>query len=62
MAKLVMAMAAEGQKILEEQIAATPQQIDLVQVHGYGFPRSKGGPMFMAAQPTSISGTTKFAP
>ncbi|AWI86584.1 3-hydroxyacyl-CoA dehydrogenase (plasmid) [Alloyangia pacifica] len=44
--RLVGAMAAEGQAILDEGIAQTPQDIDLVEVHGYGFPRWKGGPMF----------------
>lgn len=44
--RLVGAMAAEGQAILREGIAQAPQDIDLVEVHGYGFPRWKGGPMF----------------
>lgn len=46
--RLVGAMAAEGQSILDEGIAQAPQDIDLVEVHGYGFPRWKGGPMFAA--------------
>ncbi|MBE9638545.1 3-hydroxyacyl-CoA dehydrogenase NAD-binding domain-containing protein [Salipiger mangrovisoli] len=45
-AHLVAAMAAEGAAILEEGIAQRPEDIDLVEVHGYGFPRWKGGPMF----------------
>lgn len=48
--RLVAAMADEGRKILAEGIAATPQDIDLVEVHGYGFPRTKGGPMFLAGR------------
>ncbi|WP_225029825.1 3-hydroxyacyl-CoA dehydrogenase family protein, partial [Xinfangfangia pollutisoli] len=44
--RLIGAMAAEGRAILDEGIAASPADIDLVQVHGYGFPRAKGGPMF----------------
>jgi 3-hydroxyacyl-CoA dehydrogenase len=44
--RLVGAMAAEGQAILDEGIAASPSDIDLVEVHGYGFPRWRGGPMF----------------
>ncbi|WP_226628613.1 3-hydroxyacyl-CoA dehydrogenase NAD-binding domain-containing protein [Alloyangia pacifica] len=44
--RLVGAMAEEGQAILDERIAQAPQDIDLVEVHGYGFPRWKGGPMF----------------
>ena len=42
-------MAAEGEAILAEGIAAAPADIDLVEIHGYGFPRRKGGPMFCAA-------------
>ena len=45
--RLIAAMAGEGQRIIDEGIAATPQDVDLVQVHGYGFPRAKGGPMFL---------------
>ncbi|MEZ5755612.1 MAG: 3-hydroxyacyl-CoA dehydrogenase NAD-binding domain-containing protein [Paracoccaceae bacterium] len=44
--RLTGVMAAEGGAILAEGIAASPADIDLVQVHGYGFPRAKGGPMF----------------
>ncbi|MDS9469286.1 3-hydroxyacyl-CoA dehydrogenase NAD-binding domain-containing protein [Paracoccus sp. MBLB3053] len=43
---LVAEMAAEGQAILDEGIAASPADIDLVKIHGYGFPRWRGGPMF----------------
>ncbi|MFO1049924.1 MAG: 3-hydroxyacyl-CoA dehydrogenase NAD-binding domain-containing protein [Geminicoccaceae bacterium] len=46
---LVAEMAAEGQAILAEGIAGSPADIDLVEIHGYGFPRRKGGPMFYAA-------------
>ena len=46
---LVAEMAIEGQAILGEGIADTPADIDLVEIHGYGFPRRKGGPMFHAA-------------
>lgn len=45
-ARLTGALAAEGAAILAEGIAASPADIDLVQVHGYGFPRARGGPMF----------------
>jgi 3-hydroxyacyl-CoA dehydrogenase len=38
----------EAAKILEQGIAIRPSDIDLVWVHGYGFPRGKGGPMFYA--------------
>lgn len=45
-AALVGEMAAEGQAILSEGIAGAPADIDLVEIHGYGFPRWRGGPMF----------------
>ncbi|MGD9917843.1 MAG: 3-hydroxyacyl-CoA dehydrogenase NAD-binding domain-containing protein [Paenirhodobacter sp.] len=45
-AALVGEMAAEGQAILAEGIARRPEEIDLVEIHGYGFPRWRGGPMF----------------
>lgn len=43
---LVGEMVLEGKAILAEGIAQRPQDIDLVEVHGYGFPRWRGGPMF----------------
>ncbi|MCV2445845.1 3-hydroxyacyl-CoA dehydrogenase NAD-binding domain-containing protein [Paracoccus sp. DMF] len=45
-AALVAEMAAEGRAILAEGIAESPAAIDLVEIHGYGFPRWRGGPMF----------------
>jgi 3-hydroxyacyl-CoA dehydrogenase len=41
------AMRSEGDKILAEKIAHSPDAIDVVMVNGYGFPRHKGGPMFL---------------
>ncbi|MDR5654183.1 3-hydroxyacyl-CoA dehydrogenase NAD-binding domain-containing protein [Ruixingdingia sedimenti] len=46
--RLVAEMAAEGEAILAEGIARQPADIDLVKIHGYGFPRWRGGPMFAA--------------
>lgn len=37
--RLTGAMAAEGRAILDEGIALKPSDIDLVEVHGYGYPR-----------------------
>lgn len=51
--RLVAAMAAEGEAILAEGIAARPEDIDLVEIHGYGFPRRRGGPMFLARARTA---------
>ncbi|MDT0682210.1 3-hydroxyacyl-CoA dehydrogenase NAD-binding domain-containing protein [Roseicyclus sp. F158] len=44
-ARLVDAMAREGEAILSEGIASRSADIDLVEIHGYGFPRRTGGPM-----------------
>jgi 3-hydroxyacyl-CoA dehydrogenase len=38
----------EGAKLLQEGIAARSLDIDLIWIHGYGFPRYRGGPMFWA--------------
>ncbi len=44
--RLVGEMAAEGAALLAEGIARDAADIDLVEIHGYGFPRWRGGPMF----------------
>ena len=44
--RMLAAMAAEGEALLTEGIAARPGDIDLVMINGYGFPAHKGGPMF----------------
>jgi 3-hydroxyacyl-CoA dehydrogenase len=46
--RILLAMIAEAIDILEEGIAARPRDIDLVLVHGYGFPRWRGGLMHHA--------------
>lgn len=46
--RLTRAMAEEGRAILAEGVALSPADIDLVKVHGYGYPRWRGGPMFEA--------------
>ena len=38
----------EGAKILEEGLAQRASDIDVIWMHGYGFPRYRGGPMFWA--------------
>ncbi len=48
--RLLAAMVNEGARILQEGIVAHPSDVDLVMVHGYGFPRHRGGPMFFAEQ------------
>jgi 3-hydroxyacyl-CoA dehydrogenase len=46
--RLLKAMAAEGETLLAEGIAARASDIDLVMINGYGFPPHRGGPMFVA--------------
>jgi len=48
--RLVAEMAEEAASILAEGVATQPSDIDLVKIHGYGFPRWRGGPMFHAMQ------------
>jgi 3-hydroxyacyl-CoA dehydrogenase len=48
--RLLLALANEGFKILEEGVAQRASDIDVVYTAGYGFPRWRGGPMFMAEQ------------
>jgi 3-hydroxyacyl-CoA dehydrogenase len=47
---ILTTMQQEGQKILGEGIAQNAQAIDVVMINGYGFPRWRGGPMFMVAK------------
>jgi 3-hydroxyacyl-CoA dehydrogenase len=46
--RILMAMINEGARILDEGIARRPLDIDMVEIHGYGFPRWRGGPMCQA--------------
>ncbi|SEO05063.1 3-hydroxyacyl-CoA dehydrogenase [Gemmobacter aquatilis] len=46
--RITLAMIAEACAILDEGIAGRPQDIDLVMIHGYGFPRWRGGLMHHA--------------
>ncbi|MBY6005021.1 enoyl-CoA hydratase/isomerase family protein [Salipiger bermudensis] len=46
--RVTLAMIAESCDILEEGIARRPEEIDLTLIHGYGFPRWRGGPMKLA--------------
>lgn len=43
--RLILALANEGARILEEGIAQRASDIDVVYCYGYGFPRHRGGPM-----------------
>ncbi len=50
LARLLHPLVNEGAKILAEGIASRSGDIDVVYIHGYGFPPYKGGPMFWAEQ------------
>ncbi len=43
--RLTAVLANEGAKIVEEGIAENSAAVDMVLLHGYGFPRWRGGPM-----------------
>jgi 3-hydroxyacyl-CoA dehydrogenase len=47
-ARIMTALANEGARVLEEGFATRASDIDVVYVHGFGFPRHRGGPMFYA--------------
>jgi 3-hydroxyacyl-CoA dehydrogenase len=42
------ALVNEGALLLEEGVAAAAGDIDVIWIHGYGFPRYRGGPMHWA--------------
>ncbi|MBO6783376.1 MAG: enoyl-CoA hydratase/isomerase family protein [Alphaproteobacteria bacterium] len=46
--RCVYSLINEGAKILEEGLAIRASDVDVVWLHGYGFPRWRGGPMFYA--------------
>ena len=50
MARILGVMQAEGQRVLDEGIAQSAEDIDVVMVNAFGFPRWKGGPMYMSCQ------------
>jgi len=46
--RVFFALVNEGFKILEEGIAQSPSDIDVIYVYGYGWPVWRGGPMYWA--------------
>jgi 3-hydroxyacyl-CoA dehydrogenase len=46
--RCILALVNEGARVLEEGIAESPADIDVIWCNGYGFPRHRGGPMFYA--------------
>lgn len=47
---LIAALANEGARIVEEGIAESDAAVDIVKLHGYGFPKWRGGPMNTASE------------
>ncbi|KUJ81403.1 FAD-dependent oxidoreductase [Ruegeria profundi] len=43
--RMLAVLANEGRLIIEEGVAENAEAVDMVQVHGYGFPRWRGGPV-----------------
>jgi len=48
--RLLAVLVNEGMLIVEEGIAENDAAVDMVQIHGYGFPRWRGGPMHYATE------------
>ncbi|KMS56809.1 3-hydroxyacyl-CoA dehydrogenase NAD-binding domain-containing protein [Sphingobium cupriresistens] len=48
--RCIFAMINEGAKLVGEGIAYRPVDVDIIYLDGYGFPASRGGPMFHADQ------------
>ena len=46
--RTMAAMVNEAARVVEEGIARRPLDVDVVLLHGYGFPRWRGGPMLWA--------------
>ncbi|MBW9113752.1 enoyl-CoA hydratase/isomerase family protein [Rhizobium cauense] len=45
---IILPMVNEATKILQEKVALRAEDIDLVEIHGYGYPRWRGGLMHYA--------------
>ncbi|HEX5354858.1 MAG TPA: 3-hydroxyacyl-CoA dehydrogenase NAD-binding domain-containing protein [Aquabacterium sp.] len=62
--RYLAAMINEGAKVVEEGIALRPLDVDVTLVHGYGFPRYRGGPMKyadMVGLPAILADIREFA-
>jgi 3-hydroxyacyl-CoA dehydrogenase len=46
--RMILPMINEGARILDEGIASRPGDLDVIWVHGYGWPVWRGGPMYYA--------------
>ena len=62
--RYMAAMINEGANVVRERIALRPLDVDVTFVHGYGFPRYRGGPMKhadMAGLPRILADIRAFA-
>jgi 3-hydroxyacyl-CoA dehydrogenase len=48
--RAILALISEGLQLLKDGVVTRASDIDVIWLHGYGFPRHKGGPMFQAKQ------------
>lgn len=46
--RILLTIVNAGARLLGEGVAARPSDIDTVMIHGFGYPRSRGGPMMDA--------------
>jgi 3-hydroxyacyl-CoA dehydrogenase len=46
--RCLYAMINEGARLIEEGLVSRPHEIDVIWLHGFGFPAYRGGPMFYA--------------
>ncbi|EHB12524.1 Peroxisomal bifunctional enzyme [Heterocephalus glaber] len=61
--RCLYALINEAFHILGEGMAASPEHIDVIYLHGYGWPRHRGGPMFYASTvglPTVLEKLQKY--
>ncbi|OPJ79295.1 peroxisomal bifunctional enzyme [Patagioenas fasciata monilis] len=47
--RCLFSLINEGFDILAEGIASGPEHLDVIYIHGYGWPKHRGGPMFYAS-------------
>jgi 3-hydroxyacyl-CoA dehydrogenase len=52
--RAILSMVNEAALLMSEGVAQRTSDIDVVLVHGYGFPRWRGGPVFWARQQDPI--------
>lgn len=53
--RCLYSLVNEGFKILEEGIASNPEDIDVVYIYGYGFPKYRGGPIWWAEKEIGLA-------